>query len=559
MVQKTTVHPVESGLKFAITVAAGVFLVIALITILIAAGAGWNTVVKLSAPFMTTVLVSVAVGIVLAGVLSGVYLGFWLVFRLRRNEALTAQEQAEAARRRAEANKLQAEADEISVGVKVLEATGIEQKLAEIQQSLAQAMAARIVSAPADHQVHRLSDPTQLKNETATPLHLASDRPTGGSAPPEPESRWAAWHNSHAKRPSAASPITVERATGPAALPDIFHLPPGGSASNVILGQHLNNGGGLVTLSAPIWELVHIASGGATDSGKSNLLRVIALQMILSPNVMTAFVDLKMSTFKVFRDAPSNMYPIISSEPEFQAITAEIYGEARRRVGLFEPYATVETVADYNRLADDPLPFVVMFIDEISNLLDGNQDSQRGFLDLVRYCRAAGIYLVAGGQTWDHRTMRTSIRQQFRTAFHFATNDKRSSQMLLNCPDAAGISEQGRAMALLPFGLTGGKVIEIQTPYLPLETARQYLAAPVRAAVPARPAMVVPVDAQRAIRLAEVMVQRNYSGASWRQVTEHVFGSGKFGTYYNDRVMSWMGEYRPDLSGKFEELLRKKK
>jgi hypothetical protein len=138
--------------------------------------------------------------------------------------------------------------------------------------------------------------------------------------------------------------------------------------------------------------------------------------------------------------------------------------------------------------------------------------------------------------------------------------------MLLNDGCAADITHQGRAFASLPFGMSGGQLIELQTPYLPLESARQYLSVPTRVAVPpARQPVAVtmpaslPVDAQRAIRLAEVMVQRNYSGASWRQVTEHVFGSGKFGTYYNDRVMSWMGEYRPDLSGKFEELLRKKK
>lgn len=276
--------------------------------------------------------------------------------------------------------------------------------------------------------------------------------------------------------------------------------------------------------------------------------------MALSPNVLTAFVDMKMSTFKVFRDAPGNMYPIITGEAEFNTVTTEIYGEAQRRVALFADYPTVETVADYNRLVAAPLPFMAVFVDEISNLLDGNADSQRAFLDLVRYCRAAGIYVIAGGQTWDHRTMRTAIRQQFRTAFHFGTNDRRSSQMLLNDSCAAEITQQGRAFAALPFGIAGGQLVEVQTPYLALETARQYLPASTKApsgvsATPASP------EARRAVQLAEVMVRRN-RGASWRQVTNHIFGEGKFGTHYNGKIRAWVTEYRPDLTRQFEALMR---
>ena len=61
-------------------------------------------------------------------------------------------------------------------------------------------------------------------------------------------------------------------------------------------------------------------------------------------------------------------------------------------------------------------------------------------------------------------------------------------------------------------------------------------------------------EARRAVQLAEVMVRRQ-RGASWRQVTTHVFGEGKFGTHYNGKIHNWIAEYRPDLAHRFEVLM----
>jgi hypothetical protein len=564
MAQQNQMNPLVSTAKFGLAVSGGVVTAVSGLVIIIMAIAGWDEVIELSRPFMSVLTITVGLVFIILAVMAIVYLGFIASLRVKKSSAEADTLVAANEKTRADAQKTRAEAGGMDATTQVLQATGIEAKLAEIQRVLAESMAARTVTAPHDYQVHRLSDPAQLKNETSTPLHLQPGRTNGvaGVVDPVAERRWSAFQNSYARRPFGPDSPAVEPAAR-ALLPTVYSMPPGGSATGVILGQYVDKNGALSTLSAPIWELVHIASGGATDSGKSNLLRVIALQMVLSPNVLTAFVDMKMSTFKVFRDAPGNMYPIITTEAEFNAVTAEIYGEARRRVELFSAYPTVETVADYNRLIEEPLPLITVFVDEISNLLDGNAESQKGFLDLVRYCRAAGIYVIAGGQTWDHRTMRTAIRQQFRTAFHFGTNDKRSSHMLLNDSCAAEITQQGRAFASLPFGMTGGQLVEVQTPYLALETARQYLPEPggrSSAQVKPQPAVVaiaVPTspEARRAMQLVEVMVRRN-RGASWRQVTTHVFGEGKFGSHYNGKVRAWVEEYRPELVERFDDLMR---
>jgi DNA segregation ATPase FtsK/SpoIIIE-like protein len=94
---------------------------------------------------------------------------------------------------------------------------------------------------------------------------------------------------------------------------------------------------------------------------------------------------------------------------------------------------------------------------------------------MLREARAFGLYFAAMGQSWSHRELSPSLRQQFRTGLHFGTNDPASSRMIVNSSAAVRLMTPGRALASLPFGLSGG-VVELQTPYLDAATALTALA-----------------------------------------------------------------------------------
>jgi DNA segregation ATPase FtsK/SpoIIIE-like protein len=251
-------------------------------------------------------------------------------------------------------------------------------------------------------------------------------------------------------------------------------LTPHGNLRQIVLGVTVDKQTGQVrTVTAPIWQLVHIANAGATDSGKSNMARSIAYQVATARNTQIVMVDLKRTTFKPFSYSDKLIYPIITTVEEFGAVIGELLGEVQRRLQLFERDITIETIHDYNLKAEEPLPYLVAFIDEISNIFR-DKATQEAFFNLISMSRAAGLYFVCAGQSWSHRIMQTIIRQQFRIGLHFATNDAASSRMILNDPRATEIELQGRAFASLPFGLEKD-VVEIQTPYLALETVVQTL------------------------------------------------------------------------------------
>lgn len=289
---------------------------------------------------------------------------------------------------------------------------------------------------------------------------------------------WQQWYETH-RAPLTTTSTPAVLTAGSTHLPEridlLDWLPAGrGNLRSIFLGVRVDETSGqLREVTVPIGQLVHIANGGATDSGKSNMIRAIAFQVITADRVQVIMVDLKRQTFKVFRDCDRLMHPVVTDTREFVEVLAALSAETERRLALFEPYLTVETIHDYNRLADTPLPYIVTFIDEISNIFQETR-IQAAFLSLIRISRAAGIYFVCAGQTWSYRTLTTEIRDQFRTRVHFGTNDSRSSQMLLNDSRATRLAQQGRAYIYLPFGLASN-VFEIQTPYLSLEGALEIL------------------------------------------------------------------------------------
>ncbi|GIK36937.1 MAG: hypothetical protein BroJett011_07700 [Chloroflexota bacterium] len=304
-------------------------------------------------------------------------------------------------------------------------------------------------------------------NELPSPLELAT---------------WDMWIRGGSK---TAAPATVLPGHQPAllgsGLPDrvdlkelLFGKP---TLRNLVLGVRYDEATGqLRQVSAPIHRLVHIGAAGATDSGKSNFGRMLGVQVanVVEP-VELIFVDSKQTTFKIFRDIPRLRYPLISTPQEFYEAIIDLEAELERRKSLFEPFLTVETLEDYNRQVSEELrlPIIVAFIDEVSNLFM-NETIKQISLRMIRECRAFGIHFVNLGQSWSHREMVPSFREQHRTTGHFGTNNPHSSRMMLNRPDAVHITVPGRALFALPFGMAGD-VVEIQTPYLAPEEALRML------------------------------------------------------------------------------------
>lgn len=306
------------------------------------------------------------------------------------------------------------------------------------------------------------------------PLHLTPGRVNGHveDVGLDALERWQLHQLAHATaRHSDPLPAsTAMSALGPGlAWPERVNLlnllPDGqGSLNNLILGVTIENGT-LHTISAPLAKMVHVAVGGASGWGKSEFLRAIAFQVATAPEpTELCFVDLEAATFSPFAKSGKLRYPIADSERDILAILTDLQDELKRRKALFSVYPEADKLTVYNQLAAEPLPEIVLLIDEMTALFSDNPEIEQAARTLVLRARKYGIFTVAGGQSWKASDLDSSIRSQFSTTVHFHAKDKASSRVLLGDAAAADIDHIGRAYVILP----GQRMIEMQAPALSL-------------------------------------------------------------------------------------------
>lgn len=294
--------------------------------------------------------------------------------------------------------------------------------------------------------------------------------------------RWATWHAFHApgvhqSNAEGSVPLLADASVAPnwPERINLLDLLPErqGDLNNILLGVTIE-AGIRQPVVAPLEKMVHVAVGGASGWGKSEFLRAFAFQIVsASQAAEIALIDLEAATFSPFARSERLRYPIADTERDALAILADLADEIERRKALFRAYPTVDKLSSYNQQASEPLPAIVLLIDEATVLLSENQTIERTFKTQVLRARKYGIYAVAGGQSWKASDFDTAIRGQFSTTVHFQAKDKSSSRVLLGDPAAAELDRIGRAYALIP----GRKMIQIQGPALSLMSVSKVMPA----------------------------------------------------------------------------------
>lgn len=242
-----------------------------------------------------------------------------------------------------------------------------------------------------------------------------------------------------------------------------------GDLNKIILGETVDaESGQRRPVTVALEDMVHVASGGETGTGKSSLAYSLVYQIATAPQAARlVLADPAGTTWKTFAGHERLMYPLVSDEAALQHVLGELLAECEHRTEhLFAPYPTVEKLSEYNALVDEAarLDYIVCAIDEFPEYME-SKPIQAVFRRLIRKSRKAGIFLFALGTSWKATDMDSGIKRQFRTKVHFAASEPESSRVLLSDPRAAELKAPGRAYARLPFG-TSADLIELQCAYV---------------------------------------------------------------------------------------------
>jgi S-DNA-T family DNA segregation ATPase FtsK/SpoIIIE len=154
----------------------------------------------------------------------------------------------------------------------------------------------------------------------------------------------------------------------------------------------------LARLASP--QVAHILISGTTGSGKSVLLRTIALSLILThapKDLRMICLDPKARTFQCLEDAPHLVRPPVTEMPEvMEALNSLLRAmEVRDRRGEHKPC-------------------IVLMVDELADLIfSGGDHVTESLTRLVQRGREAGIHVVAATQRPSSAIMTGLMRANF--------------------------------------------------------------------------------------------------------------------------------------------------
>lgn len=215
-----------------------------------------------------------------------------------------------------------------------------------------------------------------------------------------------------------------------------------------------------VAINGPVWRslagLGHTLITGASGSGKSNWIHA-ALASLLTrvgrDQLQIVLIDPKTSEFAAWGQAPHLYGQVAVDEQHALGLLEMIICEMDHRGDLLRG-ALVRDLAGYNRRAAQPLPYILVVIDEVLDLLvaAGGEKSDLGkaMTRIAARGRSNGILLWIASQHARFDYLPRVIGMNLASRLAFRVQDANAAN-LAGCPGAQNISRStpGRFIANL--------------------------------------------------------------------------------------------------------------
>ena len=186
---------------------------------------------------------------------------------------------------------------------------------------------------------------------------------------------------------------------------------------------------------------------GATGSGKSELLRTLVTSLALthSPERLNfVFVDFKggaaLADFETLPHTAGMITNLEGDEALVGRMHDALYGEQKRREQILRDAGNVDDVIAYRELCErdpglEPLPDLLVIIDEFSELLANHPDFIDLFVAIGRVGRSLGIHLLFSSQRFEEGKLR-GLESHLRYRICLRTYSPAESKAVLGTPDA---------------------------------------------------------------------------------------------------------------------------
>ncbi|MDQ3475025.1 MAG: type VII secretion protein EccCb, partial [Actinomycetota bacterium] len=193
---------------------------------------------------------------------------------------------------------------------------------------------------------------------------------------------------------------------------------------------------------------------GATGSGKSEMLRTMVTSLVIGhppEKLALLLVDFKGgATFAGFSDLPhmAGMVTNLAADPGLvQRFRDALYGELTRRQRMLAEAGNLANVQAYADLLEqsaggmEPMPHLLVIIDEFTELLAARPDFAELFLAVGRIGRSIGVHLLLATQRLDPGKIR-GLESHLSYRISLRTFSESESREALGVPDAYHLPPQ---------------------------------------------------------------------------------------------------------------------
>ena len=205
---------------------------------------------------------------------------------------------------------------------------------------------------------------------------------------------------------------------------------------------------------ADLTKMHHLLIGGATGQGKSIFLNSLIVSLLASKEpgeLKFMLIDPKMVEFTQYRTLVNSYLlrvegiaePIISNTEDTKVALNALCSEMGRRYSLLSN-AGVRTIADYNDKVSVKLPYIVVVIDEFSDLIMTlGKDFETPIVRLAAMARAVGIHVVLATQRLSKCVVTGAIKANFPARVAFRVWQRVDSKTILDREGAQDLIGRG--------------------------------------------------------------------------------------------------------------------
>ena len=229
----------------------------------------------------------------------------------------------------------------------------------------------------------------------------------------------------------------------------------------IALGKSISG----IPVVGDLTSMPHLLIAGTTGSGKSVCINTIILSLLYKhtpEKCKFILIDPKMLELSTYEGIPHLLCPVITEAKRAASVLGWVVKEMESRYRLMTREG-VKNIDGYNSKHKLPMPYIVVIVDEMSDLMLVAGKEIEGYIQkLSQMARAAGIHIIMATQRPSVDVITGTIKANFPTRISFQVTSKIDSRTILGEQGAEQLLGKGDML----YMSSANKIVRIHAPFV---------------------------------------------------------------------------------------------